>query len=84
MTADQQFDRERVVAIDHAIESAIAARKLPGAVYHLERGAARYQRGYGKLSYEEDAAAVRPDTVFDVASLSKVLVTAPAVLMLAE
>lgn len=84
MTAESPFDPGRVAAVDHAIEAAIAARKLPGAVYHLERGGARYERGYGRLSYEEDAAAVTPATVFDVASLSKVLVTAPAVLMLAE
>lgn len=84
MTADTHFDPERVAAVDQAIEAAISARKLPGAVYHLERGAARYQRGYGKLSYEEGAATVTPGTVFDVASLSKVLVTAPAVLMLVE
>jgi len=84
MTADTRFEPERVAAVDHAIEAAIAARKLPGAAYHLERGAARYQRAYGKLGYEEGAAAVTQDTVFDIASLSKVLVTAPAVLMLAE
>lgn len=84
MTADTVFDPERVAAVDHAINAAIAARKLPGAVYHLERGAARYEQAYGRLSYEEDAAAVTAATVFDAASLSKVLVTAPAVLMLAE
>lgn len=84
MTANTRFDAQHVAAVDHAIDAAIAARKLPGAVYHLERGTARYQRGYGTLTYEEGAAAVTPDTVFDVASLSKVLVTAPAVLMLAE
>lgn len=99
MTADMRFDPARVAAVDHAIEAAIAGRRLPGAVYHLERGPTqpglarrasarrdptRYQRGYGKLSYEEDAAEVTQDTIFDVASLSKVLVTAPAVLMLAE
>ncbi len=84
MTTEPTFNPERTAAIDHAIEAAIAARKLPGAVYHLERSGARYERGYGRLSYEEDAAAVTPATVFDAASLSKVLVTAPAVLMLAE
>lgn len=84
MSAEPPFNPERVTAIDHAIDAAIAARKLPGAVYHLERGAAIYERGYGRLSYEEDAAAVTPATVFDAASLSKVLVTAPSVLMLAE
>lgn len=93
MTADTRFNSAHVTALDGAIEAAIAARTLPGAVYHLERhGAhsthsthfARYQRAYGRLAHEDDAAAVTPDTVFDVASLSKVLVTAPAVLMLAE
>jgi CubicO group peptidase (beta-lactamase class C family) len=84
MNAEPQFNPGRVDAVDHAVDASIAARKLPGAVYHLERGAAQYQRAYGKFDYEESAAAVTQDTVFDVASLSKVLVTAPAVLMLAE
>lgn len=84
MTADTGFDPPHLTAIDHAIGAAIAARKLPGAVYHLERGTARYEQAYGRLSYDEDAAAVSTATVFDAASLSKVLVTAPAVLMLAE
>lgn len=84
MTADTRFPLQGLPAVDHAIDAAIAAHTLPGAVYHLERGTARYQQAYGRLSYEDGAAAVTPDTVFDVASLSKVLVTAPAVLMLAE
>lgn len=78
------FNQDRLAGIDHAIGTAIAARKLPGAVYRLERGARRHERAYGRLNYDDDAAAVTPDTVFDAASLSKVLVTAPAVLMLAE
>lgn len=84
MTAESSFQPTQVAAVDHAIDAAIAARKLPGAVYRLERGAAQYERAYGRLSYDEDAAAVTTATVFDAASLSKVLVTAPAVLMLAE
>ena len=84
MTAESSFQPTQVAAVDHAIDAAIAARKLPGAVYRLERGAAQYERAYGRLSYDGDAAAVTTATVFDAASLSKVLVTAPAVLMLAE
>lgn len=84
MTSESRFHPARVAAVDQAIDAAIAARKLPGAVYHLERGAAQYEQAYGRLSYDEDAAAVTTATVFDAASLSKVLVTAPAVLMLAE
>lgn len=84
MTSESSFHPARVAAVDQAIDAAIAARKLPGAVYHLERGTAQYEQAYGRLSYDEDAAAVTTATVFDAASLSKVLVTAPAVLMLAE
>jgi CubicO group peptidase (beta-lactamase class C family) len=77
------LDAAAFPAIDAAIGQAIAARKLPGAVFHLERDGAVYERAYGTLSYD-DAAPVLPGTVFDAASLTKVLATAPAILMLAE
>jgi CubicO group peptidase (beta-lactamase class C family) len=80
----RQLDRTQFAAIDAAIQAAIAERRLPGAVFHLEREGAVHQRAYGRLSYEPDAAPVTMQTVFDAASLSKVLATAPAVLLLAE
>ena len=70
--------------IDAAIDGAIAARKLPGAVFHLEHEGAVYERAYGRLVYGDDAAPDTPATVFDAASLTKVLATAPSVLQLAE
>ena len=84
MTAQHGFDAVHLAAIDRAIGAAVAARKLPGAVYRLERGGAHYARAYGRLDFDVDAAPVTGDTVFDVASLTKVLATAPAVLLLAE
>lgn len=84
MADDARFDAGRLAALDHAIEAAIAARKLPGAVYHLERGAASYEQAYGRLDYLPGAPAVTRATVFDAASLTKVMATAPAVLVLAE
>lgn len=80
----RQLDRTQFVPIDAAIDQAIAARRLPGAVFHLEREGAVHQRAYGRFSYDSDAAPVTTQTVFDAASLSKVLATAPAVLLLAE
>ena len=80
----QALDPARFPEIDAAVAQAVAAHQLPGAVVHLERGGARYEQAYGKLSYEPDAPAVRTSTVFDAASLSKVLATAPSVLKLAE
>lgn len=84
MGAAARFDAARLAEIDRAILDGIAARKLPGAVFHLERGGALYQQAYGRHTYEDGAAPVDRDTVFDAASLSKVLSTAPAVLLLAE
>ncbi|MGI4843870.1 MAG: serine hydrolase domain-containing protein [Janthinobacterium lividum] len=82
--AGARLDSARLAEIDRAILDHIAARKLPGAVFHLEREGAVYEQAYGRHTYEEDAAPVAPDTVFDAASLSKVLSTAPSVLLLAE
>jgi CubicO group peptidase (beta-lactamase class C family) len=79
-----QLDAARFPEIDAAVEQAVAAHRLPGAVVHLERGGEAYERAYGKLSYEPEARAVDTATVFDAASLSKVLATAPSVLKLAE
>ncbi|MCC2958334.1 beta-lactamase family protein [Massilia sp. IC2-477] len=84
MRAEDRLDPARLAELDRAIEDNIAARRLPGAVFHLERGGVVYEKGYGRFTYDEGATAVTPATVFDAASLSKVLSTAPAVLLLAE
>ena len=70
--------------LDSAIRAAIGARTLPGAVFRMERAGAVHEQAFGAYTYEAGATAVTPDTVFDAASLSKVLATAPAVLLLAE
>jgi CubicO group peptidase (beta-lactamase class C family) len=80
----RQLDRTQFARIDAAIETAVSERRLPGAVFHLERDGAVHEHAYGRFSYEAGAAPVTTATVFDAASLSKVLATAPAVLLLAE
>ena len=84
MQAEARLNAGRLAEIDRAILDSIAAHKLPGAVFHLERDGAVYEKAYGRHTYEEGASPVTPDTVFDAASLSKVLSTAPSVLLLAE
>jgi CubicO group peptidase (beta-lactamase class C family) len=79
-----RLDAARFPQIDAAMQEAIGAHKLPGAVVHVEHDGAIYERAYGRLSYEPDARPVETATVFDAASLSKVLSTAPSVLKLAE
>jgi CubicO group peptidase (beta-lactamase class C family) len=77
------FDGAYLAAIDGAIGAAIARRGMPGAQFHLEREGSVFERAYGALSYD-DTTAVTAATIYDVASLSKVLATAPSVLILAE
>ncbi|MES2148276.1 MAG: serine hydrolase domain-containing protein [Pseudomonadota bacterium] len=80
----QRFELARSAAIDAAIGAVVAARGMPGAQFRLERAGMVYEHSYGRLSYDDGAAAVGPDTVYDIASLTKVVATAPAVLLLAE
>lgn len=83
-----KLDRQKFPEIDTAIESFIAQRQMPGAVFWLERqgksGDESYQKAYGKFSYEADAASITLNTIFDAASLTKVIATAPAVMLLIE
>lgn len=82
--AQAELDTARFAEIDRAIETAIGERRLPGAVFRLERNGAMYEKAYGHLSYEPGAAKMGADTVFDAASLTKVVATAPSVMLLAE
>lgn len=79
-----QLDPGRMGAIDGAIGAVIAERKMPGAVFHIERNGEAYRQAYGRLTYAAGAAAVDAGTVYDAASLTKILATAPSVLLLAE
>lgn len=78
------LDHARFAGIDQAIAQVIGEHRMPGAVFHLERGGMAYQRAYGRFSYEDGAAPVTAATVFDAASLTKVVATAPSVLLLVE
>lgn len=57
---------------------------LPGATLHVERGGEKLERAYGRVVHDASAPAVSQDTVFDVASLTKVIATAPAIMLLVE
>ena len=67
------------------VERAIAERAFPGAVWGvLHHGEGVALEAAGRFTYDEDAPAVRPETVFDLASLTKVLATTAAAMLLAD
>ncbi|HYG57894.1 MAG TPA: serine hydrolase domain-containing protein [Symbiobacteriaceae bacterium] len=66
------------------VQEAIAARQIPGAVWLVARGGrvlAREAQGYAD---PERSIPMTVETVFDLASLTKVTATLPAVLVLLE
>jgi uncharacterized protein YbbC (DUF1343 family)/CubicO group peptidase (beta-lactamase class C family) len=70
-------------AIDRIIHEGIAAKKFPGAVVIVGHdGRIVFHRAYGNRSRDPAPEAMSEDTIFDVASLTKVLATAPAVMEL--
>lgn len=77
--AAQQFENARRV-----LREAIAARVFPGAsAAVLHRGEATLLCE-GRFTYEPDAPVVTPDTIYDLASLTKPIATAAAAMILYE
>jgi CubicO group peptidase (beta-lactamase class C family) len=72
-------------AITKRVEKSIAEGMYPGAVVLVRhRGHTIYRGVFGSRRIEPDVAPMRYDTIFDIASLSKVVATTPAVMQLIE
>ena len=84
LVASAEWQRDALTRLDQAIEETIAAGKCPGATLWIEHASLTYQRAYGQRAVEPAAEPMTVDTVFDVASLTKVVATTPAVLLLIE
>ncbi|MDD9938979.1 MAG: serine hydrolase, partial [Myxococcales bacterium] len=77
--------RVSIPAIDAVVSSAIAESKLPGAVVTVGRSnGILFQRAYGHRSLVPERTPMTEDVIFDLASLTKPLVTAALVHKLAE
>jgi serine-type D-Ala-D-Ala carboxypeptidase len=74
----------RLAAIDRVILRGINAGGYPGAAVVVgRRGAAVWEKGFGKLGWTGDSPKVNPTrTVYDLASLTKVIGTTTAAMLL--
>jgi CubicO group peptidase (beta-lactamase class C family) len=67
------------------LQQAVADRAFPAAV--IEVGTATqplWREAFGTLTYDADARPTRDDTIFDLASLTKVLSTTPLIMVQVE
>ena len=80
-----QVDAERFDRIGQLIESAISDGDLPGAVVLVwHQGETVYHEAFGQRVVDPVSELMTEDTIFDLASLTKVVATAPAVMILVE
>ena len=70
--------------IDRAVLSSIKGKRLPGGVLWLEHQEEVYRKAYGKRVTVPASEAMTVDTIFDAASLTKVVATTPCILKLIE
>ena len=71
--------------VDPVIQSAIREGKIPGAVLLVGHGGkVIYRKAYGSRALEPRREAMTADTVFDLASLTKVVATTTCVMRLFE
>jgi uncharacterized protein YbbC (DUF1343 family)/CubicO group peptidase (beta-lactamase class C family) len=72
-------------AVDAVIEQAIHENQIPGAVLLVGHdGQVIYRKAYGSRALEPRREPMTLDTIFDLASLTKVVVTTTAVMQLME
>ncbi|MGD0570830.1 MAG: serine hydrolase [Candidatus Sulfotelmatobacter sp.] len=71
--------------VDAVIQKAISDGSIPGAVLVVGHdGRVIYRKAYGERALEPRREAMTLDTIFDMASLTKVIVTTTAVMQLVE
>ena len=71
--------------LDAIMAAAIADRATPGGAIAVGRnGRVAVSRGYGRTDWAAGAAAVTDSTLYDLASLTKVVATTTAAMMLVE
>lgn len=65
-------------------EQAIKDKKFPGAVIGYIKDGQKHISTYGSLTYDSGASKTTPETIYDLASISKVIPTASVILKLIE
>jgi uncharacterized protein YbbC (DUF1343 family)/CubicO group peptidase (beta-lactamase class C family) len=79
------LDAARLERIAPLVEEAIRAGHLPGAVVVVGRGdQIVYEKAFGRRALEPTPEPMTLDTIFDMASVTKVVATTTSVMMLIE
>jgi uncharacterized protein YbbC (DUF1343 family)/CubicO group peptidase (beta-lactamase class C family) len=79
------LDLNRLALIGPLVDAAIREHRLPGAIVLVgRRDAIVYQKAFGNRSLEPSIEPMTLDTIFDLASLTKVVATTTSAMILIE
>ena len=85
ISTDREGRKEQFAAAYRVLEEAAGARAFPGCAFGvLAGGQVALQDSLGRFTYEDDSPAVVAETVFDVASLTKLVATTAAAMLLVQ
>ena len=83
--AAPELDMRRFAKVDQVASQEIAAGHVPGAVILVgHRGKTVYRKAFGQCALLPRCQPMKADTIFDIASLTKVVATTTAVMKLVE
>jgi len=81
----QGLSSERLSRMDAIIQASIEKKELPGAVVLVGRhGRVVWRKAYGARAVEPQRETMTTDTIFDLASLTKVVATTTSIMILVE
>jgi uncharacterized protein YbbC (DUF1343 family)/CubicO group peptidase (beta-lactamase class C family) len=84
-SSDARNQHPNFNAIDAMMEKAVAEGNIPGGVVLIgHNGKVVYRKAFGSRSLEPSREPMTVDTIFDLASLTKCIATAPSVMKLIE
>jgi len=82
---EKPMTNSQLSGVDSVIEQAVADGNIPGAVLLVGHdGKVVYRKAYGSRALEPQREPMTMDTIFDLASLTKVIATTTAVMQLFE
>lgn len=82
--AGGEFRAEKLAELDEAIIQAIHDHNCPGGVLWVEHRGHAYHKAYGSRAVIPSIEPMTEDTIFDLASLTKVIACTPAMMLLIE
>ena len=83
--AAPDLNEKRLEGIAPLVDAAVAAHKIPGAVVVVGHdGHVVYRKAFGERALVPERLPMAADTIFDMASMTKVIATTTAVMQLVE